>query len=89
MRFFEIFDAQEDILPVQEDMKYPKPPFRSIVTFTAILAFSLLSLTSCSRKSGCPAEDAMIKTDKNGNLKKGKTSSGLLPKNAKKRRKSK
>jgi len=60
--------------------------FRSGFLFFAILlAFSTIS---CSRKSGCPAEDAQaVKTDKDGNLKVGKTKSGLLPPKASKKKK--
>ena len=52
-----------------------------------LVVFVTFGTISCSRKSGCPAEDVHVKTDKDGNYKAGKTTSGLLPpKAAKKRR---
>jgi hypothetical protein len=52
--------------------------------------FITLSAPACSKKSGCPAESAQTKVDKQGQYKAGKTTSGLLPKkknyNAKKER---
>jgi len=48
------------------------------VLFLIIIA---LSAPSCSKKSGCPADSAQTKVDKNGQYKAGKTTSGLLPKN--------
>ncbi|MDX1476697.1 MAG: hypothetical protein R3301_03290 [Saprospiraceae bacterium] len=53
-----------------------------------ILAAGLILTPGCSRKSGCPAEDAGFQTDKQGNIKVGKTKSGLLPPKATKKRKS-
>jgi hypothetical protein len=47
-----------------------------LVVLIAILA---IAAPSCSRKSGCPAESAQTKVDKNGEYKSGKTTSGLLP----------
>ncbi|HMY83488.1 MAG TPA: hypothetical protein PLC76_08745 [Saprospiraceae bacterium] len=44
-----------------------------IVLFVSIAAFSA-SVSSCSRKSGCPAYDeAVSKPKKNGNFNKGKS----------------
>jgi hypothetical protein len=56
----------------------------TILFFAIFLAFGT---SSCSRKSGCPAEDVHVKTDKDGNYKGGKATSGLLPPKAKKKRK--
>jgi hypothetical protein len=44
------------------------------------LVFTVLLTPSCSRKSGCPADSAQSKVDKNGQYKASKTKSGLLPK---------
>jgi hypothetical protein len=44
------------------------------------LAFTVLIAPSCSRKSGCPADSAQSKVDKDGVYKASKTKSGLLPK---------
>ncbi len=44
-----------------------------------LAAFIVLTAPSCSQKSGCPAETAQSKVDKNGEYKVGKTTSGLLP----------
>jgi hypothetical protein len=44
-----------------------------------LAAFLALSTLSCSRKSGCPAESAQTKVDKDGQYKANKTTSGLLP----------
>jgi hypothetical protein len=64
---------------------------RRIVKYPVYAAISALLLigtisTSCSKKSGCPAEDAHVTMDKNGGYKKGKTKSGLglVPQKAKK-----
>jgi hypothetical protein len=56
------------------------------ILFLAILA---VSTPACSRKSGCPAEDAQSQVDKHGRYKSSKTTSGLglIPKDAKKRKK--
>jgi len=43
------------------------------------LIFIAISAPSCSRKSGCPADSAQSKVDKDGVYKKSKTKSGLLP----------
>jgi hypothetical protein len=52
------------------------------------IAFLLLSTPSCSRKSGCPADSAQTQTNKHGEYKTSKTTSGLLPskKNYKKKK---
>lgn len=57
------------------------------VLITAFVLFSSFSLTSCSRKSGCPAEDVQAKTSATGIPKAGKAKSGLLPPNAHKKKK--
>ncbi len=44
--------------------------------FLAFLFFSLINL-SCNRGTGCPAEEAKVRTDKNGNPK-SKPKSGLF-----------
>lgn len=46
-----------------------------------------ISTSSCSRKSGCPAEDVQTKTDASGIPKAKKSTSGLLPPNAHKKKK--
>jgi len=57
------------------------------VLIVSMLSFGIMT-TSCSKKSGCPAEDAHINMDKNGSFKKSKTRSGLTdPKRAKKKSK--
>lgn len=61
-------------------------PLRMALFATAL--FVLSTTTACSRKSGCPAEDVGMKTDRQGNIKLGKTKSGLLPPKGKKKRKS-
>jgi len=54
-----------------------------------ILGF-ISTTTSCSKKTGCPAnENLTAKTNRKGEFKKSKTSSGLLPKNAKKKKRKK
>jgi hypothetical protein len=53
--------------------------------FIAFLAFAT---PACSRKSGCPADSAQTKTNKHGEYKATKATSGLLPakKNYKKKK---
>ena len=46
------------------------------LVFAVLIA---ISAPACSRKSGCPAETAQTKVDKNGEYKANKTKSGLLP----------
>jgi hypothetical protein len=48
-----------------------------VIVFAVLTAFST---PACSKKSGCPAETAQTKVDKNGEYKASKTKSGLLPK---------
>jgi hypothetical protein len=43
------------------------------------IAFLVTITPSCSRKSGCPAESAQTKTNKHGEYKTTKATSGLLP----------
>lgn len=52
--------------------------------FASILG---LSLPSCNRGTGCPAESVHVKTDKNGNPKKG-SKQHLFPKKKKSKKKS-
>lgn len=47
-----------------------------ILFFALIIA---LSAPACSRNSGCPADSAQTKVDKNGEYKANKTKSGLMP----------
>jgi len=57
-----------------------------LLLFLSVLA---ISTPSCSRKSGCPADDAQTQVDKYGRYKKSKPTSGLglIPKDAKKNKK--
>jgi hypothetical protein len=61
------------------------------IAFASVLLLAILTVStlSCSRKSGCPAEDAQTQVDKYGRYKSSKTKSGLglVPKNARKRKK--
>jgi hypothetical protein len=61
------------------------------IAIASVLFWVVLAVftPSCSRKSGCPAEDAQTKVDKYGRYKSSKTTSGLglVPKDAKKRKK--
>ncbi|NOT36965.1 MAG: hypothetical protein HOP11_06275 [Saprospiraceae bacterium] len=50
-------------------MKSAKFLFISVISI-----FFLCLLISCNRGTGCPAEDAKVKVDKNGNPKKRATS---------------
>src|SRR5690349_11992445 len=43
------------------------------------LVFIAFSTPACSKKSGCPADSAQSKVDKDGQYKSSKTKSGLLP----------
>jgi hypothetical protein len=61
--------------------------FASPAAVLLLAVFVSFGTFSCSRKSGCPAEDVHVKTDKDGNYKAGKTTSGLLPPKGKKKRK--
>jgi len=67
-------------------VRFVKIPIYLVVA--TILALGTIS-TSCSKKSGCPAEDAHVNMDKNGGYKKTKTKSGLglVPTKAKKNKK--
>ena len=49
------------------------------IGYLVFALFIALSAPACSKKSGCPAESAQTKVDKNGNYKTSKTTSGLLP----------
>jgi len=49
-----------------------------LIIFFAV--FTAVSAPACSKKSGCPADSAQSKVDKNGEYKASKTKSGLLPK---------
>jgi hypothetical protein len=57
---------------------------RLIAVFALFIA---LSAPACSRKSGCPADSAQTEVDKNGEYKPSKTTSGLLPPKAYKKKK--
>ena len=61
-----------------------------IIVMGLLLLFTVLLTESCSRKSGCPAEEAQTQVDKRGQYKPGKSTSGLglVPKKAKKKSKS-
>lgn len=67
---------------------YKKHVFR-VIGFCLFLGIFAVSTPSCSRKSGCPAEDAGASVDKYGRYKSSKPTSGLglIPKDAKKRKK--
>lgn len=56
-----------------------------VLLLAAALSLGLIT-TSCSKKSGCPAEDAHVEMDKKGNYNPGKTKSGLglVPKKGRK-----
>ncbi|HZV71219.1 MAG TPA: hypothetical protein VFG10_16810 [Saprospiraceae bacterium] len=49
------------------------------ILYLFLIVFIVISAPSCSRKSGCPAEGTQSEVDKNGQYKKSKTTSGLLP----------
>lgn len=55
-----------------------------LAIFTLLIT---VSAPSCSRKSGCPADSAQTQVDKNGEYKPSKTTSGLLPSKAYKKKK--
>ncbi len=58
----------------------------SILCFATFLIFGATTMTSCSKKTGCPInENVKPKADKNGNFKRSKTKSGLFPKKRGKR----
>jgi hypothetical protein len=52
------------------------------LALVSLLTVSTTTMTSCSRKSGCPSYDsANVQTDKDGNFKKTKRGkSNLFPK---------
>ncbi len=53
-----------------------------LISCCLFLTFSTLSLTSCSKKTGCPStENASVKADKKGNMPTKRGKSGLFPKN--------
>ena len=61
---------------------YPKTPIFTAMKhllYVFFLVIIALSAPACSRKSGCPAESAQTKVDKNGEYKASKSTSGLLP----------
>lgn len=60
-----------------------------LALYLIFAVFLAIGTASCSRKSGCPAENTHTEVDKRGNYKTGKTTSGLglVPKDAKKRKK--
>jgi hypothetical protein len=57
------------------------PIFTAMKHFGTLLFVILIGISapSCSRKSGCPADSAQSKVDRNGEYKASKTKSGLLP----------
>lgn len=60
-------------------------PRAFLCSLLILLLCGSISLTSCSRKTGCPAyEEVHTKRDKNGNPKKGGTSN-LFPKEMRKK----
>ena len=61
---------------------YPKTPIFTAMKhllYVFFLVIIALSAPACSRKSGCPAESAQTKVDKNGEYKASKSTSGLHP----------
>jgi len=68
-------------------MEYKFSRFFAPVLVMAVLLMTTVTQSSCSRKSGCPAEDLHSKTDENGIPKSGKIRSGLLPPKASKKAK--
>jgi hypothetical protein len=65
-----------------------KISFRKFLPILSLLVFAILLIPaqSCSRKSGCPAnEDATVKTNKKGELPTASGRSQLFPKNMRKR----
>ena len=67
-------------------MKFKKEGLVKLMIVAAIIA---LGTASCSKKSGCPGENAQTEIDKNGKYKKSKTTSGLGLVPAKGRKKTK
>jgi len=49
------------------------------VCLAALLILLAIPEASCSRKSGCPAENIQVKTGEDGLPKADKPSSGLIP----------
>ena len=71
-------------------MHLPQLPHRSRIYALSlpILLCGALTLTSCSRKSGCPVNDeATTKVDRKGGFSKKKSSSNLFPKDMRKKMK--
>jgi len=61
---------------------YPKTPIFTAMKhlwYAFFLVIITLSAPACSKKSGCPADSAQTKVNKNGEYKAGKATSGLLP----------
>ena len=66
------------------------PPLRRAVTLAlaACLLGGATAMTGCSRKSGCPVNEAAhAEADKEGKFKKGKSKSELFPKDMRARMK--
>ena len=90
MRFLANFRCSTDVVSMKKGlltMNFRLSRKVFIVGFALTLG---LSAASCSRKSGCPAEDAQTQVDKRGNYKKSKTTSGLglVPKKGSKKSRS-
>ncbi len=58
---------------------FPKNRICPVMRYLVLMFLLIIPLLSCHRGTGCPAEDAHVKTDKKGNPK-GKTTSGLFDK---------
>ncbi len=84
MRFWAIFTFSRGSYQL---FTYMKQIFRDWPRWVIFLFLASILTVSCSRKSGCPAERAQVKTDKDGSYKPSKTKSGLLPPKAEKKRK--
>ncbi len=58
---------------------------RFLLFFLCLFALAAIA-PSCSKKSGCPANESLKpKTNKKGEFKRSKSQSGLFPKKVKKR----
>ena len=62
-----------------------RSPARRLLTLALGLSLAAGVGSGCARKSGCPVNDAAhAEADKKGRFKKGKTKSGLFPKDMRK-----
>ena len=57
------------------------------LSFLFLLSAVSVTTSSCSRKTGCPANELDAKTDRKGNLSTKRGKSGLFPKKMKKKMK--